>query len=58
MFFMNLSNVNSSMFMNLKTNVFFILFEVPMKEGNKVNLVRIRNPWGNDVEWNGSWNDK
>ncbi|GFT41652.1 calpain-B [Nephila pilipes] len=31
--------------------------KVPMKEGNKVNLVRIRNPWGNDVEWNGSWND-
>ena len=29
-----------------------------MKDGHKVNLVRIRNPWGNDVEWNGSWNDK
>ncbi|XP_035215469.1 calpain-B-like [Stegodyphus dumicola] len=31
--------------------------KVPMKDGNRVNLVRIRNPWGNDVEWNGSWND-
>jgi calpain, invertebrate len=23
--------------------------------GNK--LIRIRNPWGNDVEWNGAWSD-
>lgn len=23
-----------------------------------VRLVRCRNPWGNDVEWNGSWSDK
>lgn len=21
-------------------------------------LVRIRNPWGNEVEWNGAWSDK
>lgn len=23
-----------------------------------VRLVRCRNPWGNDVEWNGSWSDR
>jgi hypothetical protein len=21
------------------------------------SLVRIRNPWGNDAEWNGPWSD-
>ncbi|XP_077966798.1 calpain-A-like [Styela clava] len=25
--------------------------------GKKVKLVRIRNPWGNDVEWNQAWSD-
>lgn len=24
----------------------------------KIPLVRIRNPWGNDAEWNGPWSDK
>jgi calpain len=23
----------------------------------KVPLMRIRNPWGNDQEWNGAWSD-
>lgn len=40
----------------MKCMLFYL--QVPMKDGHKVNLVRIRNPWGNDVEWNGSWNDK
>lgn len=22
-----------------------------------VNLLRIRNPWGNEIEWNGPWSD-
>jgi calpain len=26
--------------------------------GTKVRLVRLRNPWGNDVEWNGRFSDK
>lgn len=24
----------------------------------KFNLVRVRNPWGNDCEWTGAWSDK
>lgn len=23
----------------------------------KIPLLRIRNPWGNEAEWNGSWSD-
>uniref|UniRef100_A0A0N5AK25 Calpain catalytic domain-containing protein n=1 Tax=Syphacia muris TaxID=451379 RepID=A0A0N5AK25_9BILA len=25
--------------------------------GEKIPLLRIRNPWGNDQEWNGDWSD-
>ena len=24
----------------------------------KIPMVRIRNPWGNECEWKGSWSDK
>lgn len=24
----------------------------------KVQLIRLRNPWGNEVEWNGAWSDR
>lgn len=24
----------------------------------KIPLIRLRNPWGNDTEWNGAWSDK
>ena len=24
----------------------------------KIPLIRIRNPWGNEAEWNGAWSDK
>jgi calpain len=27
-------------------------------DGLEVHLVRIRNPWGNEVEWNGPWSDQ
>jgi len=27
-------------------------------DGLEVRLVRIRNPWGNEVEWNGPWSDQ
>jgi calpain len=26
-------------------------------DGRDVHLVRIRNPWGDDVEWKGAWSD-
>ncbi len=26
--------------------------------GHTVQLVRCRNPWGNEVEWNGAWSDR
>jgi len=26
--------------------------------GEQIKLISIRNPWGNEVEWNGAWSDK
>jgi hypothetical protein len=26
--------------------------------GRMVRLIRCRNPWGNEVEWNGQWSDR
>ncbi|VDO04459.1 unnamed protein product [Rodentolepis nana] len=31
--------------------------EVNTRNG-KVQLIRIRNPWGNEAEWNGPWSDR
>ncbi|RNA13510.1 Calpain clp-1, partial [Brachionus plicatilis] len=33
----------------------YTLTKVEEYDGNK--LLRIRNPWGNEVEWNGAWSD-
>jgi len=34
--------------------------EIPLEDGSggSVRLVQLRNPWGNDREWNGDWSDK
>jgi len=34
--------------MNIKTS----------RTSGKIPMVRIRNPWGNEAEWNGAWSDK
>ena len=26
--------------------------------GRVVRLIRCRNPWGNEIEWNGAWSDR
>ncbi|XP_050094655.1 calpain-B-like [Anopheles aquasalis] len=31
--------------------------ETPRVKG-KIQLIRLRNPWGNENEWNGAWSDK
>lgn len=39
------------------TDVKMVDITVSGKSG-KVPLVRVRNPWGNEAEWNGAWSDK
>jgi hypothetical protein len=39
------------------TKVKYFHVKTPNKEG-KILLIRLRNPWGNDVEWSGPWSDK
>ena len=29
-----------------------------MDSGDEVALIRVRNPWGNEKEWNGPWSDE
>lgn len=29
-----------------------------LKRQGKIPLLRLRNPWGNEIEWNGAWSDK
>ena len=31
--------------------------ETPRASG-QIPLLRIRNPWGNEAEWNGAWSDR
>jgi len=39
------------------TRVAFVDITTPGMSG-KIPLIRLRNPWGNDTEWNGAWSDK
>lgn len=36
-------------------NIFTVLLQVREVDGHR--LVQIRNPWANEVEWNGPWSD-
>ncbi|KAB7507392.1 Calpain-A [Armadillidium nasatum] len=39
------------------TRIKFCEIETPRVSG-KIPLIRIRNPWGNEAEWNGPWSDQ
>ncbi|XP_071050221.1 calpain-A-like isoform X2 [Onthophagus taurus] len=39
------------------TRVRYVDIETPNSRG-KIPLLRLRNPWGNEAEWNGPWSDK
>ncbi|XP_063232270.1 calpain-B-like isoform X8 [Bacillus rossius redtenbacheri] len=39
------------------TKVHFVDIVTPNRSG-KIPLIRLRNPWGNEAEWNGPWSDK
>jgi len=39
------------------TKVKYVDIQTPRSSG-KIPLIRIRNPWGNEAEWNGAWSDK
>ncbi|KAI2805674.1 Calpain-1 catalytic subunit [Blomia tropicalis] len=39
------------------TSVKFVQID-HLKVQGKIPLIRIRNPWGNEAEWNGAWSDK
>ncbi|XP_023725353.1 calpain-A isoform X6 [Cryptotermes secundus] len=39
------------------TKVKYVDIQTPRSSG-KIPLIRIRNPWGNEAEWNGPWSDK
>ena len=36
--------------------VLYLLLQVTTGD-NEVELVRVRNPWGNEREWTGAWSD-
>ncbi|XP_046400174.1 calpain-A-like isoform X4 [Ischnura elegans] len=39
------------------TRVCYVDITTPNSTG-KIPLIRMRNPWGNEAEWNGAWSDK
>lgn len=39
------------------TKVKFVDIQTPNTSG-KIPLLRLRNPWGNEAEWNGPWSDQ
>ncbi|XP_008471786.2 calpain-A isoform X4 [Diaphorina citri] len=39
------------------TRIKYVDISTPNTSG-KIPLIRMRNPWGNEAEWNGAWSDK
>ena len=39
------------------TKIIYMDITTPNTTG-KIPLLRLRNPWGNEDEWNGPWSDK
>ncbi|KAF5298518.1 hypothetical protein FQR65_LT00060 [Abscondita terminalis] len=39
------------------TRVKYVDIQTPNTVG-KIPLLRLRNPWGNEIEWNGAWSDQ
>ncbi|CAG9115014.1 unnamed protein product [Plutella xylostella] len=39
------------------TRIKYVDIQTPGRTG-KIPLIRMRNPWGNEAEWNGAWSDK
>ncbi|XP_075214527.1 calpain-A-like isoform X2 [Lycorma delicatula] len=39
------------------TRIQYVEISTPNRSG-KIPLLRLRNPWGNEAEWNGQWSDK
>lgn len=39
------------------THSSFVCFTAQVREVDGHKLVQIRNPWANEVEWNGPWSD-
>ena len=37
--------------------IMFFFFQIKHQRGEE-KMVRIRNPWGDNNEWKGSWSDK
>ncbi|KAF7996863.1 hypothetical protein HCN44_002509 [Aphidius gifuensis] len=41
------------------TRVKYVTIETPNHpKGGQIPLLRLRNPWGNEAEWNGPWSDQ
>ena len=38
--------------------LYIYMVQVKLGSNERASLIRIRNPWGNEKEWNGPWGDK